>query len=245
MHHGLTFCSYLCSKDVNNYDHFGDPNRGRCALHDNVEDTHEQAVKKAADDAMAQVRAENPGVSDADLMIQVSDRVKQAEAARKGQAAERLNEFPYHMLGDQLAHRPGFLPPPPGQYVHHFLDFDDPPYPRFFDDEPEYRFDARAGDDEPIFEGFGRHGHIPHYLDPLPDRLRERWLLPPPPHYIFDPPSGIFRNPRRNLYFDPYEACFYDFESAVIFNVITERGRPLPRHMFRRFNHRYIPDRYR
>ncbi|KAJ4380569.1 hypothetical protein N0V86_003928 [Didymella sp. IMI 355093] len=104
---------YICSKNVNNYEHFGDPNKGRCALHDNVEDVHEQAVKQAADEAMARVKAENPELSEADLIVQVSDRVKQAEAARKGRAAERLNEFPYEMLGDQLAHRPGFprLPP--------------------------------------------------------------------------------------------------------------------------------------
>ncbi|KAF3032894.1 hypothetical protein E8E11_003174 [Didymella keratinophila] len=106
---------YICSKNVNNYEHFGDPNKGRCALHDNVEDVHAQAVKRAADEAMAKVKAENPELSEADLMVQVSDRVKQAEAARRGRAAERLNEFPYEMLANQLVHRPGFPRIPPLQ----------------------------------------------------------------------------------------------------------------------------------
>ncbi|XPS98048.1 RBR-type E3 ubiquitin transferase [Ascochyta lentis] len=107
---------YICSKNVNNYEHFGDVNKGRCALHDNVEDVHEQEVKKAAEEAMAKVKAENPTLSDADLMVEVSDRVKQAELARRGQAAQRLNRFPFHMVGPLLAHRDGLVgeaPPPP------------------------------------------------------------------------------------------------------------------------------------
>ncbi|XPS75155.1 RBR-type E3 ubiquitin transferase [Ascochyta lentis] len=107
---------YICSKNVNNYEHFGDVNKGRCALHDNVEDVHEQEVKKAAEEAMAKVKAENPTLSDADLMVEVSDRVKQAELARRGRAAQRLNRFPFHMVGPLLAHRDGLVgeaPPPP------------------------------------------------------------------------------------------------------------------------------------
>ncbi|KAJ4329868.1 hypothetical protein N0V87_010496 [Didymella glomerata] len=106
---------YICSKNVNNYEHFGDPDKGRCALHDNVEDVHEQAVKRAADETMARVKAGNPELSEADLMVQVSARVQQAEAARRGRAVERLNEFPYKMLADQLVHRPGFPRIPPLQ----------------------------------------------------------------------------------------------------------------------------------
>ncbi|KAH4039632.1 hypothetical protein HBI56_133970 [Parastagonospora nodorum] len=104
---------YVCSKNVTNYEHFGEVGRGRCPLHENVEDRHEQEVKKAADDAMAKVRADNPSLSDADLMIKVSDRVKQAEDARKGRAQVQANAFPYHMIGDHLQHlvEPP-LPPP-------------------------------------------------------------------------------------------------------------------------------------
>jgi TRIAD3 protein (E3 ubiquitin-protein ligase RNF216) len=77
---------------------------------------------------MAKVRAENPGVSDADLMIQVSDRVKNAEDARKGRARAEVNAFPYHMVNDQLQRRlplafaqlgqpPAPAQPPVNQYV--------------------------------------------------------------------------------------------------------------------------------
>lgn len=85
----------MCSKNVRDYQHFGEGQRlvegrrtDKCPLHENVEDRHEQEVKKAADEAMAKVRAENPGLSDADLMVKVSDRVKQAEDARRGRAAD-------------------------------------------------------------------------------------------------------------------------------------------------------------
>jgi TRIAD3 protein (E3 ubiquitin-protein ligase RNF216) len=111
---GLTISSYVCSKDVNNYEHFGEVGRGRCPLHENVEDRHEQEVKKAADEAMAKVRADNPGVSDSDLMIKVSDRVKQAEDARKGRGQAQANVFPYHMVDNQIQHRMP-RPPPEGQ----------------------------------------------------------------------------------------------------------------------------------
>jgi TRIAD3 protein (E3 ubiquitin-protein ligase RNF216) len=107
------YISYVCSENVVNYEHFGDVGRGRCPLHDNVEDRHEQEVKKAADEAMAKVRTDNPGLSEADLMIKVSDRVKQAEDARKGQAQAHANAFPYHMVDNQLQQRMGHLPPPP------------------------------------------------------------------------------------------------------------------------------------
>ncbi|KAH7095873.1 hypothetical protein FB567DRAFT_431044 [Paraphoma chrysanthemicola] len=119
---------YVCSKNVVNYDHFGEAATGKCPLHENVEDRHEQEVKKAADEAMAKVRADNPHLSDADLMIKVSDKVKQVEDARKGRAQVQAQAFPYHMVNDQLRHRaPPVMPqpprriaqvmPPPAQYV--------------------------------------------------------------------------------------------------------------------------------
>jgi TRIAD3 protein (E3 ubiquitin-protein ligase RNF216) len=98
--------SYVCSKNVTNYEHFGDlrttGNTNRCPLHDNVEARHEEEVRKAAADALAKVRAENPHISEAELMIQVSDRVKQAEQARKGRADTEHVGFPFHMMGNQL-----------------------------------------------------------------------------------------------------------------------------------------------
>lgn len=87
---------------MTDYRHFGDGQAGKCPLHENVEERHEQEVKRAADEAMAKVRAENPGFSDADLMIKVSDQVKQAEETRRGRVRAEAHAFPYHMVGDQL-----------------------------------------------------------------------------------------------------------------------------------------------
>lgn len=60
-------CSYVCSKNVKDYMHFGETKDGKCPLHDDVESRHEQEVKKAAEEAMGKVCAENPNVSEADL----------------------------------------------------------------------------------------------------------------------------------------------------------------------------------
>ncbi|EMD61715.1 hypothetical protein COCSADRAFT_39416 [Bipolaris sorokiniana ND90Pr] len=125
---------YVCSQNVTDYRHFGDGQAGRCPLHENVEERHEQEVKRAADEAMAKVQAENPGFSDADLMVKVSDQVKQAEETRRGRVRAEAHAFPYHMVGDQLhrvpragqagAPRPLVpvqqppLPRPAPQYVH-------------------------------------------------------------------------------------------------------------------------------
>ncbi|KAF1964895.1 hypothetical protein BU23DRAFT_491236 [Bimuria novae-zelandiae CBS 107.79] len=99
---------YICSEDIKDYKHFGeyDANREGCPLHDNIEDRHEQEVKKAADKAMAKVKAENPGVSDADLMIEVSDRVKRAEQRRLGVAQAAHHNFGFHMAGGALRNGP-------------------------------------------------------------------------------------------------------------------------------------------
>jgi TRIAD3 protein (E3 ubiquitin-protein ligase RNF216) len=58
-------------------------------------------------------------------MIKVSDSVKQAEDARKGQAHAEAHAFPYHMVANQLRRvgpppgigvRPLPLPPPPAPF---------------------------------------------------------------------------------------------------------------------------------
>ena len=66
---------------------------------------------------MAKVRVDNPGLSDADLMVKVSDRVKQAEDARKGRAGVEAQAFPYHMVGEQLRRAP-MVPPVPAPPAH-------------------------------------------------------------------------------------------------------------------------------
>ncbi|KAI4946320.1 hypothetical protein J4E86_009025 [Alternaria arbusti] len=108
---------YVCSKNVTDYNHFGESRAGKCPLHENVEDRHEQEVKRAADEAMAKVRVDNPGLSDADLMVKVSDRVKQAEDTRKGRAGIEAQAFPYHMVGEQLRRAP-MVPPVPAPPAH-------------------------------------------------------------------------------------------------------------------------------
>lgn len=255
--HALTCCSYLCSENVDNYEHFGDTNKGRCALHDNVEDVHEQAVKKAADEAMAKVRSENPGLSDADLMVQVSDCVKQAEARRRGRAADRLNDFPYEMHGDQLAHRFGFpgVPPPraaegqPPRYVNPFHDFDHPPLPCLPEDRPHHRIYGEDDEDERDLGGPRRDDY--DLDDPFPFQppardppFHPQWRLHPPENYVPDPRSRLFRHPFFDVYFDPYRACFYDFHSRTLQDALTGRRIPLPLRVLDRF-HRHDPNIFR
>lgn len=226
----LTFCSYICSKDVANYDHFGDPNKGRCALHDNVEEVHEQEVKKAADEAMAQARAENPDLSDADLMIQVSDRVKQAEAARKGRAAAVLNEIPPHMARDQHARRhdvpEGYVPPfPDFEEFDGFDDFDDPklPFPFTLDLALEDRMAREALGLDRLYEPhpepeveFPRHFH-------RPQRLHHPFVAPPAPNHHY-------HHRRRDLHWGDFHWAEFDPEPELLYG---RRGR-IPDDAYRR-----------
>lgn len=130
--------SYVCSKNVKDYQHFGETQDGKCPLHDNVEDRHEREVEKAADDAMAKVRTDNPGLSDADLMVKVSDRVKQAEDARKVRGAAAADVFPYHMVGNALVNRPNPVLPLPGFGAHDPVLYQVPPPPPVFRPAPQY-----------------------------------------------------------------------------------------------------------
>ncbi|KAF1943204.1 hypothetical protein EJ02DRAFT_443455 [Clathrospora elynae] len=168
---------YVCSKNVADYNHFGEVQSGKCPLHENIEDRHEQEVKRAADEAMAKVRADNPGLGDADLMVKVSDRVKQAEDARKGRARAEAHAFPFHMVGGELNRRPLVIPgdrpaipfpiappQPPAirpvvQYVHPYPEV--VPVPVFV---------------QPFHPGYYGYGYAPP---------------PPQPHplpYVFHPP---------------------------------------------------------
>lgn len=174
-------CSYVCSKNVTDYSHFGETSAGKCPLHDNIEERHEQEVKKAAGEAMAKVRAENPSLSDADLMVKVSDQVKQAEEARRGRVRAEAQAYPYHMVAGQLrrvppAHmavpRPQVpLPPmpvePPAlQYVHPFAAAfvprfvqpiqPVPDYPPMYPVQHLYHYGA-APQQQPYQQFFRRH----------------------------------------------------------------------------------------
>ncbi|KAL6155735.1 hypothetical protein ACJQWK_05555 [Exserohilum turcicum] len=172
---------YVCSKNVTDYSHFGETSAGKCPLHDNIEERHEQEVKKAAGEAMAKVRAENPSLSDADLMVKVSDQVKQAEEARRGRVRAEAQAYPYHMVAGQLrrvppAHmavpRPQVpLPPmpvePPAlQYVHPFAAAfvprfvqpiqPVPDYPPMYPVQHLYHYGA-APQQQPYQQFFRRH----------------------------------------------------------------------------------------
>ncbi|KAF2018741.1 hypothetical protein BU24DRAFT_104098 [Aaosphaeria arxii CBS 175.79] len=93
---------YVCSKNVAAYDHFGGEG---CPLHDNIEERHEEDIRKAEDEAMRKIRAENPDITEEDLKILSSDRVLKAEAERKQQAQARHDNFRFHMDGNQLRAR--------------------------------------------------------------------------------------------------------------------------------------------
>jgi hypothetical protein len=225
LHHTDLLRSYICSKNVNNYEHFGDPNKGRCALHDNVEDVHEQAVKRAADEAMAKVKAENPELSEADLMVEVSDRVKQAEAARRGRAAERLNEFPYEMLANQLVHRPGFprIPPlqgagaEPPRYVDPF-----PNYLEIFGQDIPHPIGERGEEDRQVFRGPYRGHEEP---DPFPPpHLHQHPTFPPPgPEFVYDHETGMFKYLWRPVIFNPWNNTLFDYRRGVLHDLRTDQ----------------------
>ncbi|EME78572.1 uncharacterized protein MYCFIDRAFT_87855 [Pseudocercospora fijiensis CIRAD86] len=85
---------YVCSADIKEYSHFdqaphGLPQGGqtlngakKCPLYDNVEERHEREVKEAEAAARAQVLDDNPDVTEEDLQIKVSEKVKKADADR-------------------------------------------------------------------------------------------------------------------------------------------------------------------
>ena len=186
---------------------------------------------------MAQVKAENPGLSEADLMVQVTDRVKRAETARRGRAAERLNEFPYEMLGDQLVNRPGFLgvaPPPPraaaqpARYVDHFLpNVEEIDYPPPFDyEDEEGQGNVEPAPEDPNVEELRPQPHQqhPHQAHRYPFRY------PAPPGYMFDRRYGIFFEPRHGIWFDPRNAQFYDIALNLGYDGRTRQYFPIIPH---------------
>ncbi|KAH6614968.1 hypothetical protein C7974DRAFT_319627 [Boeremia exigua] len=239
---------YICSKTVSGYEHFGDTAKGRCALHDNVEDVHEQAVKKAAKDAMAQIRAEDPTLSDADLMIQVSDRVKQGEAVRRERANERLNEFPYAMVGDRLAYRNadragGGLVPRPERHQYVPLPFPDVEQYRYPFPPPLYdEIDAEwgFGDDPGYFEP-GIDHLDPYHAPALHRPFHRPWLIPPPRDYVFDRHLNLFRHPFRERYYDPHNSHFYFLDLGIVYDAEAEQWFRIEPHMLDRF-HRLDPN---
>lgn len=96
---------YVCSKSCA-YDHFDDSNRGgkagNCKLFDNVEDRHEEEVKRAEDEAIKKVLEENPEYTEEQLRVHVSDNVKKDDEQRKAR-----NPHAQHVVyRDMLAAHP-------------------------------------------------------------------------------------------------------------------------------------------
>ena len=90
---------YVCSKNVTNYEHFGND---KCPLHDNHEARHEEEVQKAEKEALAKIRADRPDISEEELKIEVSDRVKKQESDRIRRAQAHNDGFDFHMAGNEL-----------------------------------------------------------------------------------------------------------------------------------------------
>jgi TRIAD3 protein (E3 ubiquitin-protein ligase RNF216) len=181
---------------VTDYNHFGEALAGKCPLHENIEDRHEQEVKRAADEAMAKVRADNPDLSDADLMVKVSDRVKQAEDARKGRATVEAQAFPYHIVGEQLrrapieppvAAMPAHLNAPPAnfapdRYVHPYPAV--VPIPAYGHPVPPF----------PFYQPFYPAQHVDYYGAVVPQQpyqqyIRRPMLAPCPRCHLYHPPN--------------------------------------------------------
>ncbi|KXT09588.1 hypothetical protein AC579_2505 [Pseudocercospora musae] len=85
---------YVCSETIKDYNHFNEGPHGnrqggqtlngakKCPLYDNVEERHEREVKEAEVAARAQILNDNPDVTEEDLQIKISERVKKADADR-------------------------------------------------------------------------------------------------------------------------------------------------------------------
>ncbi|KAI9836388.1 MAG: hypothetical protein M1819_001418 [Sarea resinae] len=94
---------YVCSKSINNYDHFNDVHRGgaqgNCPLFDDTEKRHIDDVKKAEEAALAKIKQQNPEISEDDLKIQVSDAVqrKEQQRLRDSEVRQRLYDPGPHL----------------------------------------------------------------------------------------------------------------------------------------------------
>ena len=85
----LTLFSYVCSKSVTDYAHFGN-HEGKCKLYDNTEERHATEVEAAEKAAHAKLREENPNITEEDLKIKFSDRIQQEERSRLQKATQEF-----------------------------------------------------------------------------------------------------------------------------------------------------------
>ena len=198
--------SYICSTNVQNYDHFSS---GRCPLHDNTEARHDEEVKKAEAAALAKVRAENPDLTDDDLKIKVSETVKRTEQRR----AQRAQAEQHPLAGIAVLGGP---PPPPPQGIHMqpMQQVHMQPMPQMAVavamGQPQGggdggggggqpAFFAGAGAGAPVYHHYHQHQHQPH-LHLHPQQQMQLQNLQPPyipaPNYHFQPAAPGFELPR-------------------------------------------------
>ena len=194
--------SYICSTNVQNYDHFSS---GRCPLHDNTEARHDEEVKKAEAAALAKVRAENPDLTDDDLKIKVSETVKRTEQRR----AQRAQAEQHPLAGIAVLGGP---PPPPPQGIHMqpMQQVHMQPMPQMAVavamGQPQGGGDGGGGGGQPaffagapVYHHYHQHQHQPH-LHLHPQQQMQLPNLQPPyvpaPNYHFQPAAPGFELPR-------------------------------------------------
>ncbi|KAF2761807.1 hypothetical protein EJ05DRAFT_472766 [Pseudovirgaria hyperparasitica] len=163
---------YCCGKDVTDYQHFSGvsntldmgSSEAKCPLYDNTEERHAKDVEKAERVALEKLRAENPGLSDADLKIKVSDKVQQAEKKRLEDARRVELEGRPHPPNRQRiarAYAEGVAGHVPN--LAHFADY----VPPGFDPVGMPYFDRL--NQRYLGQGIRHHHHVHHHHVQLPN----------------------------------------------------------------------------
>ncbi|KAF2401282.1 hypothetical protein EJ06DRAFT_555874 [Trichodelitschia bisporula] len=121
---------YVCGKSGISYDHFGNT---RCKLFENTEERHNEEVKQAVEKATAKMKAEHPEITDEDLKIEMSARVKEDDQRRLRRADAEARGNLWHpgmpIEGDEFdRHIPPFRQFPPVANRHRRFD---PRFDRF------------------------------------------------------------------------------------------------------------------
>ncbi|KAG0134298.1 hypothetical protein HOY82DRAFT_481477 [Tuber indicum] len=192
-----TLQCYICSQTIKNYDHFNDPARGgkigNCPLFDNTEERHHDEVETAAKKAMEMLRVEHPELDDEDLKIELSERVRKEEEAKRSRAAAANGGIPLYQ--PQPARQP--VAPP----VRRRVPGPPPPAP-----PPAPQIGGPAA-------GAGHRGRLQRVRDRIQQVVQPQ--APPPaqpPHVIMGHQLPLFHQVAQNMYpiplpqYPPYPA---------------------------------------
>ena len=110
----------FCGKDISKegYNHFaergfGRPGDGVCPTTDDTFQRNDKRVKAAQQEAMEKIRAENPGLTEDDLQIKFSEKVK-ADANMRPEDLAGIHIIPHHLFhqGQELEFEPFQRPGP-------------------------------------------------------------------------------------------------------------------------------------